>query len=783
MKRLLAVLICVFLTLSVVTAEVTSISLSRDHLSSTETDRAVTVTVYGKGFKSLKSLHVQLSQNGKNQSPVQCKVNSDGTEGTAVISVPTVANIGASGESITVRAIENFTSISSVTATIKITPPASISKITVNQFNPGDSEISLKLYGRNLDIRGETIITVVDSDGVEASESRTVLLPPVQEVSEEPEISQSWEIGDMVLSDGTIVAIDDYNKRKMGIPTGVIAYERDGVPYMVGVASISNANNGNGMRWCSYSARCYSSVSDLNAWNDGDYVEYAEITGHEDGSEAWSILQMTDPDYTSERNASSYYPAFWYAETYGEENNLFGTKYEAGWFIPSLWELCEIYRNRSIINESFYEFCNYDMGYRRYRSSSQNPYDYSYSPGVNFDGGYIWTTYSSKDESDVYVMVVCPVFGSTGNNSNSLDAYIPVPDDTGIFSVQVYLDGVLQTANGRFQIAGAPEITRVEMPDVSLDYCGEEIPVTIYGKNFSVDGMTGDAFIVFGLEASTVHIISDTQAVVTITYPDMPGDYEVTFVCDESIYSDTLHILTSVTNSWAPGDVILSDGSKIAAADVSKMNSAQISNAVAVVAFTKYGLVPYGMGLNQNENVYLFREYSTGYNSLINEIISDRSNSWYADSNDLSITGDKSGFDNWAVVQTYDPEGARDPAYNYPGFNWAAEYGISNNLPASCSDGWFVPSLAELVEVYRNRSEINQSLQALGKQTLLRSWFSSSSQDPDDSDYIWRVDFSDGEIDTGYKDSSRYELVIRQFGATATAAPLPTVTGKTLKRN
>lgn len=777
MKKLTAFLFCAFIAVSMLCAEVTSITLSKNTLRDTETDRNITVTVKGTGFKTLKSLHVQLSREGKNQSPVQCQINTTGTEATAVITIPEISDVGSSGATFIVRAIENFTNISSVTASIRITPPAAITRVSVTPYEKGDSEIDVKLSGRYMDIRGAIEVRLIDSDGVEAPESRVVLPPPAKSVAEEPVITQSYRIGDLVLRDGSVVSPYDYNKRRMGTPAGVIAYERDGYPYMIGVASIQNANTGYGMQWCQYSADCYSAVEELNSWCTSDYCQSGRIEGSQDGSEAWNIIQMHDPDHTSDYAAEDYYPAFWYAETYGSENNLYGTKYETGWFIPSLWELSEIYKNKSTIDESFSEFGNYDTGYRRYRSSSQNPYSSSHSPGISFDDGYIWNTYSTKDESDVYVMVVCPVFGSVGNTANTVEVSLPVPSSTGIFTVEVYMDGTRQSVNGRVQIAGEPQITRVDMPSVSIDYCGQYIPVIIYGRNFSVGGVNSDSFIVFGLEASQVRIVNDTQAQVELKYPDTAGSHEVTFVCKDSIYTGNLNIVRSATSTWAAGDVILSDGSKIPAAQVSNMTAAQKSSAVGVVVFTKYGLVPYAMGLDQNENVYLMEEYNVGYNQIIRDISCTRTNSWYADSG-VVVTGDTSGYDNWAAIQEIDPAGTKNASSQYPGFYWANNYGISHNLPASCSDGWFIPSLSELVEIYKNRYAINASLSSLGKTTLMSGWYSTSSQDPDDSDYIWRLDFSDGEIDTGYKDSSRYELVIRQFGSTAS-----TVSGTTLRRN
>ena len=71
---------------------------------------------------------------------------------------------------------------------------------------------------------------------------------------------------------------------------------------------------------------------------------------------------------------------------------------------------------------------------------------------------------------------------------------------------------------------------------------------------------------------------------------------------------------------------------------------------------------------------------------------------------------------------------------------------------------WYMPSLAELCEVYKNRTAINASLTTIrgldsnyADESLGTSWSWSSSQYSDYNDIAWYVDFSDGYVYNYFK--------------------------------
>ena len=77
---------------------------------------------------------------------------------------------------------------------------------------------------------------------------------------------------------------------------------------------------------------------------------------------------------------------------------------------------------------------------------------------------------------------------------------------------------------------------------------------------------------------------------------------------------------------------------------------------------------------------------------------------------------------------------------------------------------WYMPSLAELCEVYRNRKAINESLakiHGLGNSyadsSLGTSWYWSSSQYASGNIYAWLVVFDDGNVH-GYSKNSEHRV-------------------------
>ena len=95
----------------------------------------------------------------------------------------------------------------------------------------------------------------------------------------------------------------------------------------------------------------------------------ATFTGDTDGSDNWAEICDVDPEGTA--NAATNYPAFNFANTYGATAGLTGTGYENGWYVPSIAELCEVYKNKDVIQTSLTKANGFKIGTSDYWSSSQ----------------------------------------------------------------------------------------------------------------------------------------------------------------------------------------------------------------------------------------------------------------------------------------------------------------------------------------------------------------------------------------------------------------------------
>ena len=116
---------------------------------------------------------------------------------------------------------------------------------------------------------------------------------------------------------------------------------------------------------------------------------------------------------------------------------------------------------------------------------------------------------------------------------------------------------------------------------------------------------------------------------------------------------------------------------------------------------------------------------------------------WLAGLEFIHFTGDLDGSDNWDYICSQDPEGTANAAENYPAFNWINTYNITYAAQlGGAKPAWYMPSLAELCEVYRNSEAINASLEKIrslpngssyGNLSPVNPWFWSSSQYSDNT--------------------------------------------------
>ena len=300
-----------------------------------------------------------------------------------------------------------------------------------------------------------------------------------------------------------------------------------------------------------------------------------------------------------------------------------------------------------------------------------------------------------------------------------------------------------------------PTFTSFNIPNAGTSKSGNTITATVIGKKFK--GATSEDFTVTCAAAddivknAEVTIVSDSKLTVSLTIPETSGSYDVTIANGSNSLSGTFTVKDY--SSYAVGDIILADGTKV---DVTNINSYSIdenNKPVAVVAgFYANGAV-IGLGI-QNSNLVWAPKDTTGYNTEFTDMIVECSS---------TFTGDLDGSDNWDVICSVDPEGTKDAATNYPAFNFAATYGTSQGYTGDLATGWYIPSFSELYEVYKNKDTFQTSLSAAGGFTIGSSWYWSSSQSSNYCNDAYQLRFYDGFGTICDKADEAYVLVLRAF--------------------
>ena len=325
-----------------------------------------------------------------------------------------------------------------------------------------------------------------------------------------------------------------------------------------------------------------------------------------------------------------------------------------------------------------------------------------------FDANYVEYTEST---------VTVPIANNTSNTEFTVD--IPLPTTEGVYTVAVFFDDVKDTTTTTLQVYGTPIISEVTIPVAGIDYAGNVLPVTIIGKNFTAPG-TASGFTSTGATLNNVTIISDTKAKAEVTCPYAVGTTDVTVSYGESSETTTLKVIESV-NSYEVGDIILTDGSKVSVANVETYTIDENNKPIGVVVMITdiYRVpTPKVIGLQKSASELMWAPSgTTGYSTNFTGI------------QGTTRSGDLDGSDNWEEICAVDPEGTQDAATNYPAFNFANTYGTTAGLTdTDYENGWYVPSIAELSQVYKNKEVIQTSLTKASGFTIGTSGYWSSSQ-------------------------------------------------------
>ena len=327
----------------------------------------------------------------------------------------------------------------------------------------------------------------------------------------------------------------------------------------------------------------------------------------------------------------------------------------------------------------------------------------------------------------------------------------------------MFFKGKRQDTTKTLQLYGEPVIKSVFIPKAGISYGGNKLPVTITGKNFKAPDVTVGDFSGSGATLSNFKIESDTLTTAEVECPNVAGDKTVTVMCKTASKSGVLSVKDY--SAYTAGKIVLADKSLV---EKDSYTAIDPSNPpVGVICGFTYG-APKMIALHSSDSALRWaKEGSTGYNTKFEDIICTPSKTGNEAALTATFTGDTGGSDNWSYIKSRDAVGTADSviAENYPAFNWVSQYNTkyADKLNNKKFD-WYMPSIAELCEVYKNRTAIDASLSKIhglengsgyadAKLVNTRYWSSSQYFS---SNHAWIVGFSDsnfnyGKVDYNYK--------------------------------
>ena len=399
--------------------------------------------------------------------------------------------------------------------------------------------------------------------------------------------------------------------------------------------------------------------------------------------------------------------------------------------------------------------------------------------GINLDiaGGITVQLYDSNGAA--YGSAAPIDTSHTGRELTTLTADIPVPSDEGVFTAKVLFGGVIQTSyyegssydyqrnitHPAIQVYVSPKFTSFTIPNAGISKEDSTVTAAVKGANFKAPGVTESDFSVSCAtssitDSSAITIIDDATLKVSLTIPGTANDYTVTVTCGSASKEGTFSVKDYA--AYTPGKIVLADKTLVDKDSYTEIDSS--NPPVAIIA----GVNGYGAALGialhiSPSNLMWAKSGSTGYNTKFEGIICTVQG---GNASTATFTGDIDGSDNWDYICSIDPEGTANAAENYPAFHWVNRYNeeYAGKLGGT-NFAWYMPSLAELCEVYRNCEAINASLAKIhglenggsyADSSLGTSWFWSSSQYSDFNKYAWLVYFGSGNVGYDLKlDNSR----------------------------
>ena len=317
---------------------------------------------------------------------------------------------------------------------------------------------------------------------------------------------------------------------------------------------------------------------------------------------------------------------------------------------------------------------------------------------------------------------------SSGSGNNGGDSTPPAP--TYSVTIEASTNGTV-SASKTSDISAGETITLTVTPAVTVD--DDYKLVTLSVKNGDADvALTNNAF----------------------TMPS--GNVKVTATFDAIVYYGT----KKPSKAKDIGDIVFKDGSSTPYTNGLTLTDEKKAAAIAIIFYKGTELNngddtttrrTLGVGLKHSKSRLAWCiETANSYNKNITTIQCTPSDN----ASGLTFTGYKNGSDNLEQIEDFladdDDTKGEDAADRYPTFYFAKNYSThATNLGENYASGWYIPSIAELFQIYANGKGANKAFdldaasEALGGDKFT-TFYWSSSQHASFVDSACRLNFYDG---------------------------------------
>lgn len=129
-----------------------------------------------------------------------------------------------------------------------------------------------------------------------------------------------------------------------------------------------------------------------------------------------------------------------------------------------------------------------------------------------------------------------------------------------------------------------------------------------------------------------------------------------------------------------------------------------------------------------------------------------------------TFSDDKDGSDNLSQIASALTVNDTGTAGNYPAFEYAKNYGSTNGCTGAYASGWYLPSIAEIYQIYNLRTNIDAAVALCSlTNTFSSTRFWSSSQYASLDNFAYFLDFPNGGCGYNLKDISYGVCAVRAF--------------------